>query len=107
MATALITGASAGLGFDFAKLFAADKHDVVLVARRKDRLDALAAEIMKEHRVRAYVIAADLQEPNAVDAIVASVAELGVEIDFLVNNAGYGYVTPFADGDVEQQLGML
>jgi short-subunit dehydrogenase len=107
MSTALITGASAGLGLDFAKLFAADKHDVVLVARREDRLRSLAAELVKEHRVNAHVIAVDLQQPDAVEAIVASVAELGVEIDFLVNNAGYGYVTTFAEGDVAKQLGML
>jgi short-subunit dehydrogenase len=107
MSTALITGASAGLGSDFAKLFAADKHDVVLVARRKDRLEALAAELVKEHRIKAYVIAVDLQRPTAVDEILASVSELGVEIDSLVNNAGYGDVALFADSDVEKLLGML
>lgn len=93
--TALITGASARIGLDLAKLFAADKHDVVLVARRKDRLDALAAELAAAHGVKAHTIAADLADPNAPAAIVAEVERLGLQIDVLVNNAGFATVGRF------------
>src|SRR4030095_10100831 len=93
MGTALITGASAGLGTEFARLFAADGHDVVLVARRRDRLDALAAQLSAAangKKVKAHVVAIDLGVPGAVDKLCAELARVGVEIDFLVNNAGFG-----------------
>src|SRR5436190_1138957 len=93
MGIALVTGASAGLGTEFARLFAADGHDVVLVARRRDRLDALAKELSAgagEKKVRTHVIAVDLAAPDAVKKLTAELARLGLEIDFLVNNAGFG-----------------
>lgn len=107
MATALITGASAGLGVEFAKLFAADKHDVVLVARRKDRLDALGKQLADQHGVRAETIAADLMDPAAPAAILAALAEKKIEIDFLVNNAGFGAATTFGASDAERERGMI
>ena len=79
MATALITGASAGLGLEYARLFAADKHDLVLVARRKERLDALAAELAAAHGVKVHVVTADLMEPAAPQQIVDAVAALDAD----------------------------
>src|SRR6266481_308084 len=71
--TALITGASAGLGEEYAKLFAADKHDVVLVARRRDRLEALARRLAEEHGVRVHVVAADLAAGDGPARVVEQV----------------------------------
>jgi short-subunit dehydrogenase len=107
MPTALITGASAGLGLEFSRLFAADKHDVILVARRKDRLEELADELQRRHSVRAHVIAADLMKPDAAAQLVEAVGKLGVEVEFLVNNAGFGYTSAFVESDLDRQLGML
>jgi short-subunit dehydrogenase len=70
MGTALITGASAGLGAEYARLFAADKHDLVLVARRRDRLEALAGELQSAHGVKARVVAADLAAPDGAARVV-------------------------------------
>jgi short-subunit dehydrogenase len=105
--TALITGASAGLGVEFARLFAADGHDVVLVARRKDRLDALASELAAKHKVKTWVIAADLTRPETPAAIVAEVKRLGLEIEYLVNNAGFGTDGSFHTINPEKELGQV
>ncbi len=107
MATALITGASAGLGLEFARLFAADKHDLVLVARRRDRLDALAAELAREHRVDVKVLAVDLMGAGAAAQIVSELSRLGVELEFLVNNAGFGDTGGFTELSMQSQLGMI
>ncbi|MGQ0506423.1 MAG: SDR family NAD(P)-dependent oxidoreductase [Myxococcaceae bacterium] len=105
--TALITGASAGLGHDYAKLFAADKCDLVLVARRKDRLDALAKELIAAHGISVQVIPADLTDAKVRARMVKELTERKVEIEFLVNNAGYGDNGAFVGSDVSKQLGMV
>ncbi|PVM85093.1 dehydrogenase [Caulobacter radicis] len=87
---ALITGASAGIGAAFARIYASHGYDVALTARRLDRLESLAAEIRMRFGVEAYAISADLADPGGVDAVLAAVAAEGREIDALVNNAGYG-----------------
>jgi short-subunit dehydrogenase len=109
MGIALVTGASAGLGTEFARLFAADGHDVVLVARRRDRLDALAKELGSagDKKVRTHVIALDLGAPDAVKKLTAELARLGLEIDFLVNNAGFGASGAFHSADEARQLEMV
>lgn len=107
MATALITGASAGIGSELAKLFAADKHDVVLVARRQDRLQALAQELERTHGIRAHALACDLASAGAVTALVKQLAERGLEIDFLVNNAGFGTLGPFSERELEREVAMI
>ncbi len=102
--TALVTGASAGLGAQFARLFAADGCDLVLVARRRESLEALAAELRAEHAVAVQVIAADLARPEAAEALVA---HLEGPVDYLVNNAGVGYLGGFAAADATRELAML
>lgn len=104
---ALITGASSGLGVDFARLFARDGHDVVLVARRRDRLDALAGELAATHGVKAHPLPADLGDPAAPHRIHDEVGRLGLEIDSLVNNAGFGTSGAFADADLRRQGEMV
>lgn len=105
--TALITGASAGLGREYARRFAADGHDLVLVARRRERLDALADELRREHGVGVRVIAEDLADPGAPGRIEAELAHAGVELEALVNNAGFGAFGPTLDQPLERQLAMI
>jgi len=107
MPTALITGASAGLGTHFAKLFAADRHDLVLVARRLDRLDALGKELTEKHGIRVETISADLMDPAAPKTIADEVARRGLTIEFLVNNAGFGLAGRFQENDAAKERGMI
>jgi uncharacterized protein len=104
--TAVITGASSGIGEAFARQLAARGHGVFLVARREDRLRTLADDIERLHGVRAEVAAADLEDPAAVEALPGRIAERGLDVEMLVNNAGFTTV-----GDVhanpDRQLGMV
>ena len=103
---ALITGASSGIGLELARVFAAHGADVVLVARQEDKLRALAAELQRA-RVRADVIAADLTAPGAAAALFASVQSLGLDVDVLVNNAGFGLYGPFVESPLETDVSMI
>ncbi len=87
---ALITGASAGIGEAFARELAQRGHDLILVARRQDRLDALAQELASTHNIRALAFAADLADPRVPEQLFEAIAEQGLKVDILVNNAGYG-----------------
>lgn len=107
MPTALITGASSGLGREYAKLFATDGHDVVLVARSADKLDALAAQIRETHGVNATVLQDDLGDAGAPARIVEATEGQGRPVEFLVNNAGFGTTGEFAELDVERELGAI
>jgi len=93
--TALITGASSGIGAEFARELARRGHGVTLVARREELLQALAVELREEHGVRAEVLACDLVDPAARDALPGRVEALGLTVDILVNNAGYGSAGDF------------
>ena len=91
--TALITGPSSGIGLDLAHLFAADGHDVVLVARSEGKLRAVASELESKHHISARVIVADLARPDAPREVFAAAPP----VDVLVNNAGFGTSGPFAE----------
>ena len=86
--TALVTGASAGLGVEFARQLAARGHDLVLVARREERLKEVASELSQSHPVHVTCFAADLAQRDAPEAIESFVRERGITVDWLVNNAG-------------------
>lgn len=105
--TALVTGASAGIGAAFARVFAAKGFDLVLVARREDRLRALAASLSEAQAVRVRVIASDLAEPGASTAIAHELSAAGVTIDALVNNAGFGVRGSFHRSSWERQQALL
>jgi uncharacterized protein len=93
--TALVTGASAGIGRAFAEQLASDGFDLVLTARRRQRLDELASALETKYGVRASVVAADLADPGAPDHIMAEVNARQIPIDVLINNAGFGIKTTF------------
>ena len=103
----LITGASAGIGAELARIFAAHGHELVLVARREDRLNALADEIAAKGRPRPVVLLADLERREAVTSIAAELAARGLEPANLVNNAGFGLSGGAASLSLSEQLGMI
>ena len=103
----LITGASAGIGTELARVFASNGHRVVLVARRADRLAALAGEIAAAGGAAPIVIPCDLEQPDAGEKIAAALAAQGVEVEYLVNNAGYGLFGNAVERDRAEQLGII
>lgn len=105
--TALITGASNGLGVEFAKIHAAKGDNLVLVARGKDKMNLLKAEIEKRHDVSVYVIGRDLSETGAPKTIYNELKTQKIKIDYLINNAGFGDFGPYEKSNWEKQLEMI
>jgi uncharacterized protein len=103
----LITGASAGIGAELARVFASNGHRLALVARRADRLAALAAEIGVSGGAAPILIPCDLEQPDACDQVAAALAAAGVEVEFVVNNAGFGLFGHAVELDRAEQLGMI
>lgn len=95
----LVTGASAGIGAAFGRALAARGHDLVLTARRVDRLESLATELREQHACRVTVLAADLADPAAPQALCEELVRRGLAMDWLVNNAGYGVPGSFVAND--------
>lgn len=95
----LITGASAGIGAAFARALAAHGHDLVLTARRTDRLQALADDLQREHGRRCTVLTADLADPHAVEQLCQTLDQQDLMVDWLINNAGYGVPGRFDAND--------
>jgi short-subunit dehydrogenase len=103
----VVTGASAGIGEELARLFAADGDGLVLVARRKDRLEALAGELTATHDVPVKVLALDLAEPDAPRKLFDWIAGEGITVHTLVNNAGFGLRGAFHELSAERQDEMV
>jgi uncharacterized protein len=103
----LITGASSGIGAELARVFAANGHRLALTARRADRLEAIARELASSCGTPPLVIPCDLQAPDACDKIEAALASAGVEVEYLVNNAGFGLFGKAAELDRAEQLGII
>lgn len=105
--TALVTGASGGIGEELARLFAADGHDLVLVARSGDKLARLAEELKEKHGVAARVLTADLALAEAPREIFEELSADGVTVEALINNAGFGTYGLFAETDLKSELELL
>jgi short-subunit dehydrogenase len=105
--TALITGASGGIGYELALLFARDGFDCILVARSHEKLNALAARIEGEFRVKTLVLPKDLSKPSAVDEIYEEISAASMTVDVLVNNAGFPVFGLFTETDLDTELEML
>lgn len=105
--TALITGASSGIGKEFALIHAATGGDLIIVARRREVLEQLKSEIEQKYSVKVRVIAKDLTKPTAAREVFDEVSTAGVEIEFLINNAGFGGRGKFHEREWEQDLAMI
>jgi len=105
--TALVTGASAGIGVDLAECFAKDGYDLVLTARSQEALNDVASRLSGKHRIKATAIALDLGVPGAGRKLADEIASRGLGVDVLVNNAGYGTAGAFAGSGESDQLGMI
>jgi uncharacterized protein len=105
--TALITGASSGFGYEFAKLFAKDGYDVVLVSRNGEKLQDVAQEIKSQYDVRTIVIEKDLAKQGAAEELYNEVTRQHIQIDVLVNNAGVGERGFFTDTDMDKELAII
>jgi short-subunit dehydrogenase len=105
--TVLITGASSGIGLELARCFAADKSNLVLVARNAAALEKLAAELRREHGIEVDILIADLAKPESPARIFSELKGRGIAVDVLVNNAGFGLHGAFADLPLNQQLEII
>jgi uncharacterized protein len=103
----LITGASSGIGAELARVFASKGHRLALVARRADRLETLAGEIVAAGGARPIVIPCDLEQPDGGDQVAAALAAESVEVEYVVNNAGFGKFGHAIKIDRAQQLGII
>lgn len=105
--TALITGASGGIGLELARIFAREKYNLVLVARSRDALEKIATELQGQYGIATAVIAKDLSDPAAPEELFRDVQAQKLKIEVLVNNAGYGDFGPFAQADTKKLLDMI
>src|ERR1017187_4987397 len=102
--TALITGASFGIGLELARIFAGEGYNLVLVARSADKLRQLASELEKSHGTRSLILATDLTEPGAPAYVLDQTTRADIQVDALVNNAGFGQYGMFVENDLEECL---
>ena len=107
MNTALITGASSGIGKELAIIHAKKGGDLVLVARREDKLNELKQELEQQYKVAITVIAKDLSDLNAPKEIYNEIKKQGIEIEYLLNNAGFGALGKFHEIDLNRQISMI
>ena len=105
--TALITGASGGIGLELARLFARDEYNLILTSRNRTRLEDLVEVFKLEYKVRVTLIAKNLAKPSASQEIFDEIQSLKLPVDILVNNAGFGSLTSFAESDLNNTLQMI
>ncbi|MGF1458061.1 MAG: SDR family NAD(P)-dependent oxidoreductase [Leptolyngbyaceae cyanobacterium] len=107
MTTALITGASSGIGATFAEQLAKKGYDLVLVARSQDKLQAIGDRLSQAHHIQSTVIVQDLLADHAAETIFTQLGQQGIELDMLINNAGFGVYGELAAGDLSAYLNMI
>ena len=104
---ALVTGATSGIGYELAALLARDGHRLVLVARRQEELDRVGSEFRERHGVTAETVAAELARPAAIDELIGELERREVEVEILINSAGFGSFGPFAQSHPAHELAMI
>ena len=104
---ALVTGASSGIGLELATLLAKDRHDLVLVARNRERLEAIGRGLTEEFGVTVTILARDLSNPEAPAEIARDLDERKLLVDILINNAGFGVYGPFVEAPIQKELEMI
>lgn len=107
MKTALITGASFGIGYELAKIFANQKYDLVLVARNRERLNEIESEFKRNNNIRIKTLVKDLSNSSAPSEIFDELNYDKIDIDVLINNAGFGLLGPFSELSLQEQLDMI
>ncbi len=107
MKVTLITGASSGIGEEFARRLAAEGHELVLVARSETKLHELCDELMLEHKIIAHYVTLDLTEADADERLFEETEKHGFEVDWLINNAGFGSYGDFSQLGLGHELGMI
>ncbi|MGE5611585.1 MAG: SDR family NAD(P)-dependent oxidoreductase [Bacillota bacterium] len=107
MSTALITGASSGIGYDLAKVFAAHGHNLIITARNREALNKLADECASQFHVKIEILTKDLADPSTPQQIYDELQQKSLPIDILVNNAGFGTHGPFARSDLAGELRLV
>lgn len=105
--TALVTGASSGIGLEFARILAKEKHDLVLIARNRPRLEEIARELQQHHLVKVKIIDKDLTLMNSIDEIFRELQAEKIRIDVLINNAGFGDYGPFLETAWDKEHRMI
>jgi short-subunit dehydrogenase len=104
---ALITGASSGMGYEYAKLFARDGKNIVVLARSRDKLEGLKQDLEKQHGTKVMVLVKDLSDPKASQEVFSELEKAGISIDVLVNNAGYDVYGLFSVTDWQKEAEMI
>ena len=107
MKTALVTGASSGIGKEFAILLAQQKNNLIISARSEDKLNEIAKEIREKYNVEVTVLPHDLSKPNAGISLYQTLKDLKMNVDIVINNAGYGDYGDFVDSDTTKTIDML
>ena len=105
--TVLITGASSGFGYEFSKIFAQNGYDLILVARSEDKLKALAGKLTKAHGISALVKPKDLFVANAPQELYDELKDENIQVDILINNAGFGNYGKFAENNLQDELNLV
>ena len=105
--TALITGASSGIGKEFSKIHAKKGGDLIVIARSEDKLNELKKELEAKYKINVFVISKDLTKPNDAKEIYEEVQNAGLKVDYLINNAGFGGLGKFNERELEQDLQMI
>ena len=106
--TALITGASSGIGYELTRCFAQDGHNVIMVANHEDKLQQAAQQISTEFPlIRVETVSVDLSRDGAADRLYSEVQDKGLQVDFLVNNAGFGEKGPFLENELDKELALI
>ncbi len=105
--TALITGASGGIGLELTKIFAKEKYNLILVARSEEKLKEIAKELHEKHHVNIFVLAKDLSDSDSPKQIFDELNTKSIHVDILVNNAGFGNAGKFIENDITQELNMI